>query len=745
MKKRKIGNRDIPVFRGLSSCVHTHRYSFSLQRDEEGQEKSREVEETSEMGWRYNVLHLHDKPQKKPRLLDTEQTTGTRSPVKLPHVEMLPVEHLHLKHILQTVCALEAVVLRSFGPGGGQVLFTRDTGQAMLTRSGTHILKALRLQHPLARMVVECVLKHSNVTGDGSKTFILLLASLLRMIHTEACKEPHVSHTYNSREAAEAATARRLAEGLLAFAVEELDDLIAIGVVPYGFCVSWEDFTAETRPPAHTKNHCVQKLLASFFRTRLGHTHCDFISNLTCELLSNWKLKNDPPSLALQFLHDVFPALHTPVSGFPISCSRLIEGQVIHRDFAMPCPQTHRQPVKAVVFTGCLQPKLLGAGDVLKVGCGGGQVMEGKSIVEFSAWSEKSLDCVIANLQCLSVSVLLCAVKQSATVLALAAQAEMCVVECISEDELSLFAQLSGTTPVTDCWTIEPANVATLTFCRPILLGVHRYVHVAFHDMEERVSVKPCCLVMCGPGKEQTDQYACAFQDAIRMLLSTCKPVGMSATTASKRTSQSHKSTYLNTDDPSHKSADTVSNALPFQQSVSGPGCVIPAGGTFEFLLNHALLQNITNMGIPAVSKLLANALLIVPRQIYSHTPRHFLQIQTRILSFIPNHSHAFSLPYKQEPNISFIQRCGTSEFPVADCKLSMHYCPKGDVSSKAFMLDPGLESVSCKNQLLLAVLQCVTSLLRVDTVFYTHTAINTQSLKPANISWEGTEDEAED
>uniref|UniRef100_A0A8D2ZKX1 Bardet-Biedl syndrome 10 protein n=1 Tax=Scophthalmus maximus TaxID=52904 RepID=A0A8D2ZKX1_SCOMX len=578
---------------------------------------------------------------------------------------MLPVEHLHLKHILQTVCALEAVVLRSFGPGGGQVLFTRDTGQAMLTRSGTHILKALRLQHPLARMVVECVLKHSNVTGDGSKTFILLLASLLRMIHTEACKEPHVSHTYNSREAAEAATARRLAEGLLAFAVEELDDLIAIGVVPYGFCVSWEDFTAETRPPAHTKNHCVQKLLASFFRTRLGHTHCDFISNLTCELLSNWKLKNDPPSLALQFLHDVFPALHTPVSGFPISCSRLIEGQVIHRDFAMPCPQTHRQPVKAVVFTGCLQPKLLGAGDVLKVGCGGGQVMEGKSIVEFSAWSEKSLDCVIANLQCLSVSVLLCAVKQSATVLALAAQAEMCVVECISEDELSLF-----------CFFI---SVSVMEIKSDLFFLFHRYVHVAFHDMEERVSVKPCCLVMCGPGKEQTDQYACAFQDAIRMLLSTCKPV----------------------DDPSHKSADTVSNALPFQQSVSGPGCVIPAGGTFEFLLNHALLQNITNMGIPAVSKLLANALLIVPRQIYSHTPRHFL----------------------------FIQRCGTSEFPVAD----------------SFMLDPGLESVSCKNQLLLAVLQCVTSLLRVDTVFYTHTAINTQSLKPANISWEGTEDEAED
>lgn len=64
---------------------------------------------------------------------------------------MLPVEHPPLKNVLQTVCVLEAVVLRSFGPEGGQVLFTRDTAEAMLSRSGTRILKALRLEHPLAR------------------------------------------------------------------------------------------------------------------------------------------------------------------------------------------------------------------------------------------------------------------------------------------------------------------------------------------------------------------------------------------------------------------------------------------------------------------------------------------------------------------------------------------------------------------------------------------------------------------
>ncbi|XP_035012887.1 Bardet-Biedl syndrome 10 protein [Hippoglossus stenolepis] len=668
-------------------------------------------------------------------------------------VEMLPVDRLHLKHVLQTVGALEATVLRSFGPEGGQVLFTRDTGQAMLSRSGTRILKALRLEYPLARMVVECVWKHSSSTGDGSKTFILLLASLLRMIHTKACKEPNVSHTYSSREAAEAATARRFADELLTFALEDLEDLIAVGVAPYGFCVSWEDFTAKSHPPAaHSDTHCVQKLLASFFHTRLGHTHCDFISNLTCEVLRNWTFINDLPSSALHFVNDNFPALHTPVTGFPISCSRLIEGQVIHRDFAVPCPRTEDQSVKAVVFSGYLQPRILSAGDVLKVGCGG-QVAEEKSLVEFSAWSERSLQCVIANLQRLGVSVLLSAVKQSAAVLALAAQARMCVVECISKDELALFAKLSGTTPVSDCWTIESQNVSTLTFCRPILLGVHRYVHVAFHDLEKRVTLKPCSLVICGAGEGQTDQCACAFQDAIRMLLVTFQPMGRTSTTASNRIYQFHNSTSSHASDHSDRTTHTSSNAILSQQCVLEPGCVISAGGTFEFLLNHALSQhprcrcvsNGTKMSTPAVSQLLANALLSVPQQIYSHSVRHFLQIQTRILSFLPKDSHTFSVLYKQKSSTSLVQACCTSGFPVADCKLSMHCCRKTDVLSKAFMLDLGLESVSCKYQLLLAVLQCVRSLLRVDMVLHTHSALHAQSRRPADVSSEGSEDEAED
>lgn len=237
-----------------------------------------------------------------------------------------------------------------------------------------------------------------------------------------------------------------------------------------------------------------------------------------------------------------------------------------------------------------------------------------------------------------------------------------------------------------------------------VVLCYHRYVHVSFPHSEEKLPARPCSLVLCGPAEGQTDQHACAFQDAIRMLLSTWEPGTMSVATAS-------------------------------QQSVVKPGCVIPAGGTFEFLLHRALLQH--GSSNDSVPQILADALLSVPRQIYSHSPRHFLQARTKLLSCAANRSHPLG-PLEPGHNTILGPGHNNKEYPPEDSKQSPHCCTEADVPSKLLMLDCGLESVSCKYQLLLAVLQCVSALLHVDAVLRTHT----DSHSPANISWE---DEAED
>ncbi|NXH19874.1 BBS10 protein, partial [Bucco capensis] len=49
----------------------------------------------------------------------------------------------------------------------------------LLTRDGRHLLQALSLEPPTARMMAACACSHRAATGDGAKTFVVLLAGVL--------------------------------------------------------------------------------------------------------------------------------------------------------------------------------------------------------------------------------------------------------------------------------------------------------------------------------------------------------------------------------------------------------------------------------------------------------------------------------------------------------------------------------------------------------------------------------------
>ncbi|KAG7271056.1 hypothetical protein CRUP_037955 [Coryphaenoides rupestris] len=654
---------------------------------------------------------------------------------------MQQLEPVTLTHVLQTVCVLEGVILRSFGPDGGHVLFTRDTGQLMLSRSGKRILTALRLDHPLARMVVECAWKHSEVTGDGSKTFILLLAALLRGIESAAGRGSIASHAAMTR-------ARHTAHELLAFGLEELGEVIRAGVDPHAVVLSWEGGgrRCDEEDPPHSDSDTdtdtetdIKRLLSAFFYTRLGRTHARLMSCLTSDLISPWRCAADPPSLALRFLEKNFAALHTPVCGLPSGSSRLVEGQVIHRDFATEPPpqQEQQQPlIKAVALFGCsLQPSVEGV--VLKVGGSPGPVgvsgTEGHAdggILKYSVWAERSLEEAIGTLRGLGVTLLLCAGKQSEAALARARCGGICVVECVDKEELSLFAELSGARPAVDCRWIGRENVAQLAFCKPIVLGAHRYVHVVFATPELRGGVQPHSLVLCGAGEGQAVQCARAVRDALCMLLTMWEPWQRSAEDDDRASSHPHKQTDADTETRTRDHAD--SSGASFRKGTPDSRCVLPAGGAFEFLLHRALLQQGSQAcssvsqppargggggggcggcggggggsGGPALCQLLADALLSIPRRIYSHRPRHFLQR----LSCMGNGSSSSS---SSTWLCSGLQRNGDDGGERNNVSAAAGEQSRGR--------DAGLESVFCKYQLVLAVLQCLSRVLSADAVLH--------------------------
>uniref|UniRef100_A0A3B3RCL1 Bardet-Biedl syndrome 10 n=1 Tax=Paramormyrops kingsleyae TaxID=1676925 RepID=A0A3B3RCL1_9TELE len=525
--------------------------------------------------------------------------------------------------LVQVAEALEDVVRRCVGPRGGQVFFTKDTGEALITREGRRILTALQLDHPVARALVGCVSAHCVATGDGAKSFILLLAALLRGIRATGGSPVAGWRSSGQTDPCGRLEARRSACQLLSFQTQVLDAVVKEHVAPHATSLFSHTSPAEAR-------RALRLLLEAFFRGRAGQVHCGLLAEMACDFYHRWNCERDRVG-TLRMIRDHFPELHTSVTGFPTSKSRILQGLVLHRDLTVYCPA--EGPTKAAVLHTALQPLLTEADSTLIIS-------SSHQFHGWGTWVAGQVEQNVASLENLQVKLLLSAVKQTDLVLYHAKKAGMSVVECLDMEELSLFCRLSGVLPLTDLADlVDNAHVASVTFCQPVVLGSRRYTHVGIPEGRDFL---PHCLVLCGPAEGLTNQCVSAFGDAIR-------------------------------------------ENLFYSNTLIEPGAVLPAGGAFEFLLHHYLLKYTSRTHCPdtqAACRLVAEALLSLPRQVYAHsgTGGHFLKVYT-----------------------SFVSRIQSGE-------------PARPVS-----LGPeGLESVACKYDLLVSVLQCLGRLLSVDAIIHT-------------------------
>ncbi|KAJ8386067.1 hypothetical protein AAFF_G00177560 [Aldrovandia affinis] len=656
--------------------------------------------------------------------------------------------------LLQIAEALEAVVGRCFGPNGGQVLFTRDTGEVLITRDGWKILTSLQLDHPVARVLVDCVSAHCETTGDGAKTFVLLLAALLRGVQAGRLQ---------------GLEARRVALALHSFQTQVLDGVIRRHVAPLASSLlPWDPV-------------CLGLLTQAYFQGKVTSAHCSFLSEMACEFYRRWRCRGDPEGAALISRH--FAQLHTTVPGLPVSRSRVLEGLVIHRDFAVRCRADG--PLRALAVAVPMHPPLAPTGVTLSLA-------SHDQVQRCCSWLDGRVELGIASMRRLQVRLLISGVKQSALVLDHAQRAGVSVVECVDGDELALFCHLSGAKLFDhpgDWSLIREEYIATVMFCQPVVLGPDRFAHVGFREGR---GLLPHCLALCGPVPGMADQCVSAFRGAVRMLQRVFEPVqshhqqsgeeanentaiytvkrpnlhnkvGLHCTatsigdnanlntqfTANERLQAllrcpdkslgplcaGQSQPRLNTEteaEPKDQTSDRVQNGkAPGTQpgdnfgnemcsdvlAVSGvtlgshthklgsassgvlieAGSLLPVGGTFEFLLHHYLLQHTSQTSCPdtqAACRLVAGAMLCVPRQLYSG--KRFLEAQSR-----------FTRTLTADPTSERVQ---------------------------------GLESLACKYQLVVSALQGLRTLLSVDVIL--HTSVRCQKERGREKGEEEEEEE---
>ncbi|XP_053356854.1 Bardet-Biedl syndrome 10 protein [Clarias gariepinus] len=584
---------------------------------------------------------------------------------------------------LSVVGALECVVRRCVGPSGGTVIFTRDTGETLITKHGHTVLTTLHLEHPIARMVLECVCAHEGVTADGSKSFILLLAALLRGIRDSVHDSTHTHRRH---------AVRKLANQLHVFCWDGLDDVIAHGVVPYASSL----FATGGYEP---EGGVLAALVGGYIGGRVSPGQVDVLTPLLCELYTR-VAHRDEDGAAISFINSNFSELHAAVSGLHSAQSRVVEGLLLACDWSV-WKETDA-PVKVLIVFEKL--------DALYDESVSVQLQEG-----WTVQSDRIIQERLAATLRVQVSIVLSAVKQSDRVLEWAWLNGVLVLERCDPGQLDLLCDLTAA----ETLTVQPRiRVGTLTHCRRVQLGGHKYANIGV----THTSVHVHTLVLCAPSAGPLEQSVSISRGVFSML---------------QHLSQSHRhnnvslrphqqrvvSTPPLTSLPSLTSPPPLAPPSPhspcqnLRRCILTNGDVIPVGGAFEFLFRHSLLHS--NHGDPESRRLLAEAVLSVPRSLHTHTPRDFLQRLVRFKNTLP-----------QDRPIG--AHGSGSEFT---------WGLGADGSGRVCV-----ETVCSKHQLVASVLQCVNRLLRVETVIHTSRSLTLAALpEPGSDEDEDDDDDDDD
>lgn len=483
-------------------------------------------------------------------------------------------------------------------------------------------------------MVLDCVCAHAKSTGDGTKSFILLLSALLRAIQDSTHMRRKASWNNPGLQ--------NLANRLLALGRNELDDIIIHQITPYAssYCSHHSD----------KLEHSILDLLISGYisgRTRAGQA--EILKRILCEF--HYKSRRDQNTTeTISFIHSHFDVLHTRVAGLPIGCSEVIEGLVVTRDWSV---WTELQgPIKALVLYESFGSSL---GDNIIICFQQDWLSRTESITKQK----------LARLLELQVNVMLSSVKQPECVLQWARMNHVALLECVDSDQLDFLCNINFPETLS-----HPQHIVTLKYCKRLQLGGLRCAQLGIYSNAHT-------LVLCAPAPGLLDQTVCVSRGVFAMLQHITRTLA----------SNQYQSSSVD-------QSQCTASSQDLWGAVMRAGGVLPVGGVFEFLLHHFLLTRCTSD--PESSRLLAEALLCVPRALCAHNHRRFLNIQTRFLN-----------------DLKKWDRTGVGESDVQfEFGFSEGLC---------------LESVSGKQQLVVSVLECLQRLLCVGAVLHTRSPLRPQ------------------
>ncbi|XP_070604389.1 BBSome complex assembly protein BBS10 [Erythrolamprus reginae] len=409
---------------------------------------------------------------------------------------MATAARLDLGRLAQEAAALAGVVRGSLGPHGGQVLLTRPTGEVLISRDGRRVLEALNVDSPTARIMIACISTHCNLFGDGAKTFIILLSDLLQQFEK-----------LTKRDQEKYCSLKHFSQFLVKIQTNILDHIMTQDLKKH-FVSIFSASNSDTRQN-------MELVLEPYFCGKVGSNRQTFLTHLTCDFYFKVTVGKNPNE-ALYLVNECFAELHTTVTGLPFSDSRILDGLLLHRDFAIYCPTDGDKRI--IIITEPIHSSLSELGiEVVMIAEGQFNASE--------TWITKRTESLLQHMRDNNIKVILSGVKQHDIVHRYGKNNGISIVDCLLTEEISLICKITGISPFKpslDNVNHEITQTAVAKFCQPFHLGTKRFVHIGF---AETSTIQLYCVILCGPVHGVTEQHTSAFREALKMLQQMFTPI----------------------------------------------------------------------------------------------------------------------------------------------------------------------------------------------------------------------------
>lgn len=290
--------------------------------------------------------------------------------------------------------ALEGVVRTSIGPHGAQKIITSATGRVLVTKSGSAMLDAIEASSSAPmRVVLGAARTHGQMHGDGTASFVLMLAEALRRI--DACL---------SSAALGEASRPRLVGALTHVAARWLPER-ALRELRNNVEAEAGD-EASSQPGAglaHTREK-VRALLVTAFAGHFGGAFCALLARMIAEC---WVRSGGGTGLAPAEL----PVFGMP--GAPLEKSLLVEGLVLEGPLASAhmAAELHAAPFAVLTFALGAPSAPLSAPAALSVA-------SGEAYAELLARADAHADELVRELAAHGILLLLCTERPTAAAVA---------------------------------------------------------------------------------------------------------------------------------------------------------------------------------------------------------------------------------------------------------------------------------------------------------------------------------------